>query len=84
MTERPKLRSFPRKRESSILINDLATPPGSPAFAETSRMKHLGRLACLHEPGRIAGHSVDFEIDVVALSKRAERGDLQSVRDDQH
>src|ERR1700749_686843 len=38
----------------------------------------------LHQPRGIAGHGVDFQVDVVALLERAEGRHRERMRDDQH
>src|SRR6185437_5558422 len=55
-----------------------------PRQTEQATLREFSGGSSFHQPRGVAGHGVDFKVDVAALRKGAERRHLQRVGNDQH
>src|SRR5262249_23589399 len=61
-------------------------PSANSCFSAVVASGHSLNKALLHlrQPRRVAGHSIDFEIDIIPLAQFTKRRQVQSVRDNKH
>src|SRR5690242_14203477 len=72
------------KRTPSLKTLHVRRRRSKPRQTEQATLREFNGGSSLHQPRGVAGHGVDFKVDVAALHKRAERRHLQRVGNDQH